>query len=49
MHISANLCTANFKQCVMQVLWKLTWKGIVLCVIYFSYTLSKLLPSLMYA
>jgi len=41
MHISANLCTVNFKQCVMKVLWKLTWKGIVLCIIYLSYTLSN--------
>ena len=41
MHISANLCTVKFKQCVMKILWKLTWKGIVLCVIYLSYTLSN--------
>jgi len=41
MHISANLCTVHFKQCVMKVLWKLTWKGIVLCAIYLSYTLSN--------
>jgi len=41
MHISANLCTVNFKQCVMKVLWKLTWKGIVICVIYLSCTLSN--------
>lgn len=40
-HISANMCTVNFKQCVIKVLWKLTWKGIVLCVIYLSYTLSN--------